>query len=136
MTASDESDPKPGADPSDLLVGSRPSFLDIVGLPSIQKRSAGRKEEAKQRDFDALLDKVEALSKYGIRMSVTKWLIIASLASVIFCTAWIAWSIHELHDFALRQAKSVNDSIEISRYAIVATNRRAEAAEKAYDLAL
>jgi hypothetical protein len=53
----------------------------------------------------------------------------------IFCTAWIAWSIHELHDFAFQQAKSVNDSIEISRYGIFAANRRAEATEKTYDLA-
>jgi hypothetical protein len=58
----------------------------------------------------------------------------ATLVS-IFCTAWIAWSIHELHDFAFRQAKAVNDSIEISRYAILAANRRAEATEKTYDLA-
>ena len=48
---------------------------------------------------------------------------------------WIAWSIKELRDFAFQQAKSVNDSIEISRYGILATNRRAEATEKANDLA-
>ena len=77
----------------------------------------------------------DPLSKSTIRLErFAKWLMAATLVS-IFCTAWIAWSIHELHDFAFRQAKSVNDSIEISRYAILAANRRAEATEKTYDLA-
>ena len=130
MTASEESGPKPGGDPPDFLVGSRPSFLDIVSShPSFPERSAEGKD-AKQRDIDALSNKVDSVSKHTIQMSVTRWLIIAALASIIFCTAWIAWSVHELHGFALRQAKSLNDSIEISRYAILASNRRAEAAEK------
>jgi hypothetical protein len=77
----------------------------------------------------------DPLSKSTIRSErFAKWLMAATLVS-IFCTAWIAWSIHELHDFVFRQANSVNDSIEISRYAILAANRRAEAIEKTYDLA-
>ena len=81
------------------------------------------------------LGRMDSLSKSTIRLErFAKWLMAATLVS-IFCTAWIAWSIHELHDFAFRQAKSVNDSIEISRYGILAANRRAEATEKTYDLA-
>ncbi len=81
------------------------------------------------------LGRMDPLSKSTIRLErFAKWLMAATLVSV-FCTAWIAWSIHELNDFAFRQAKSVNDSIEISRYGILAANRRAEVTEKTYDLA-
>jgi hypothetical protein len=79
--------------------------------------------------------RMDPLSKSAIRLEwFAKWLMAATLVS-IFCIAWIAWSIHELHDFAIQQAKSVNDSIEIARYGILAANRRAEATEKTYDLA-
>ena len=50
-------------------------------------------------------------------------------------TRAFAYLLHELHNFALQQAKSVKDSIDISRYGILAANRRAEATEKTYDLA-
>jgi hypothetical protein len=126
--------PKPAANPPVFLVGSRPSFLDIVGSHPSLEQGAGEKG-AKQPELEAVSPEVDPLSKSTIRLErFAKWLMAATLVS-IFCTAWIAWSIHELHDFAFRQAKSVNDSIEISRYAILAANRRAEATEKTYDLA-
>lgn len=130
----DNSGPKPAANPPVFLVGSRPSFLDVVGSdPSLER---GAEEKGAERpELEAVSPEVDPLSKSTIRLErFAKWLTAATLVS-IFCTAWIAWSIHELHDFAFRQAKSVNDSIEISRYAILAANRRAEATEKTYDLA-
>ena len=98
-----------------------PAVQEAKVMLGIGRRNAERNEDP--------------LSKSTIRLErFAKWLVAATLVS-IFCTAWIAWSIAELHDFAFRQAKSVNDSIEISRYAILAANRRAEATEKTYDLA-
>jgi hypothetical protein len=82
------------------------------------------------------LGRMDPLSKSTIRSErYTRWLMAATLVSAIVCTAWIAWSIRELHNFALQQANSVKDSIEIARYGILAANRRAEATEKTYDLA-
>ena len=125
----DNTGPKPAANPSVFLVGSRPSFLGIGGShPSLEQ--GAEEEGAEQPELKAVAPEVDPLSKSTIRLErFAKWLTAATLVS-IFCTAWIAWSIHELHDFALQQAKSVNDSIEISRYAILAANRRAEATEK------
>jgi hypothetical protein len=118
---------KPAANPL-LIAGSRPSFLEILGQRAKEK-------EAEQPELEAVPPKEDPLSKSTTRLErYTRWLMAATLVS-IFCTAWIAWSIHELHNFALQQAKSVNDSIEISRYGILAANRRAEATEKTYDLA-
>jgi hypothetical protein len=135
MTTNDNSGPKPAANPPAFLVGSRPSFLKSLGShPSFLERGAEEKE-AEQPQLEAVPPDVGPLSKSTIRLErFAKWLMAATLVSV-FCTAWIAWSIYELHDFVLRQARSVNDSIEISRYAILAANRRAEATEKTYDLA-
>jgi hypothetical protein len=158
MVTNNNSGPKPTAKPPVSLVGSRPSFLEVLGShPSFLKRGA-EKKEAEQPELGAVLPEADPFSKsfeksassdtrQGRRRLATnsqattirlerfaKWLIAATLVS-IFCTGWIAWSIYELHDFAFRQAKSVNDSIEISRYAILAANRRAEATEKTYDLA-
>ena len=94
-----------------------------------------KKKRQERPEVEAGPPEVDSLSTSTIRLErFAKWLLAAILVSV-FCTAWIAWSIYDLHDFALRQAKSVNDNIEISRYAILAVNRRAEATEKAYDLA-
>lgn len=120
----DDSGPKPTANPPVFRAGSRPSFLEIVrSNPSFHKLKAGPPKE-------------NPLSKSTVRLErYTRWLIAATLVSAIFCTAWITWSIHELRNFALQQAKSVTDSIEISRYGILAANRRAEATEKTYDLA-
>src|SRR6266481_3497933 len=130
MITNDNSGP-PAANPPAFLVGSRPSFLEILGS---HERGAEEKE-AEQPELEAVPPEVDPLSKSTIRLErFAKWLMAATLVS-IFCAAWIAWSIHELHDFAFRQAKSVNDSIEISRYGILAANRRAEATEKTYDLA-
>src|ERR1700722_5165835 len=82
------------------------------------------------------LGRMDPLSKSTIRSErYTRWLMAATLVSAIVCTAWIAWSIRELHNFALQQANSVKDSIEIARYGILAANRRAEATEKTIDLA-
>jgi hypothetical protein len=154
----DNSGPKPAANPRVFLVGSRPSFLDIAGShPSLEQGAdasrAGKPHASPRLVFPsktrksaplhkrfakwltAATPEVDPLSKSTIRLErFAKWLTAATLVS-IFCTAWVAWSIHELHDFAFQQAKSVNDSIEISRYAILAANRRAEATEKIYDLA-
>jgi hypothetical protein len=160
---------RPAAKPPVFRIGSRPSFMEILGShPSSVERGAEEKDAERpeletvppgktpHRLADAWKEKLapavqeakvmlgvgrnaerneDPLSKSTIRLErFAKWLMAATLVS-IFCTAWIAWSIHELHDFAFRQAKSVNDSIEISRYAILAANRRAEATEKTYDLA-
>jgi hypothetical protein len=131
MTTNDNSGPKRPANPPASLAGSRPSFMAILG-----SHPRGAKEkQAKQPELKAVRPKMDPLSKSAIRLErFAKWLMAATLVS-IFCIVWIAWSIYELHDFAFRQAKSVSDSIEISRYAILAANRRAEATEKTYDLA-
>jgi hypothetical protein len=135
MTTNDDSHAEPAAEPPSFLVGSRPSFLEIASsLPSFQERGEPEKE-AERHEPEAISLEVDSLSKSTIRMvRLTKWLMAATLVSIL-CTAWIAWSIYELHEFALRQAKSVNESIEISRYAILAANRRAEATEKSLELA-
>ena len=135
MITNDNGDPKPAANPPAFLVGSRPSFLETLrSHPSFLERGAEEKE-AGQPEPGAVPPEVVPSSKSTIRFEwFAKWLMAATLVS-IFCTAWIAWSIHELRDFAFRQAKSVSDSIEVSRYAILAANRRAEATEKIYDLA-
>jgi len=91
--------------------------------------------EVEQPEIEPVPPETDPLSKSIIRLEwFAKWLMAATLASVI-CTAWIAGSMYQLHDFAVRQAKSVTDSLEVSRYAILAANRRAEATEKANDLA-
>jgi hypothetical protein len=128
MTPNNNNDPKlPANQPAFLIAGSRPSSLEPV---------AEEKEvEQPEPELKAVPPEEDPLSKSTIRLErYTKWLMAATLVS-IFCTAWIGWSIKELRDFAFQQAKSVNDSIEISRYGILATNRRAEATEKANDLA-
>ena len=133
MTANDDSGPNPAADPPSVLVGSRPSFMAIVGShpPALKQDEEDREPE--RREPQTAVPDVDPLSRSLFRSErFAKWLMAATLVSV-FCTAWIAWSIYELHDFALRQAKSVNDSIEIVRYAILAVNRRAEATEKTFD---
>jgi hypothetical protein len=141
MTTNDSNGPKRAANPPVFLVGSRPSFLDILGSPASLESSPAsperrtEEEEKEQPEPKSASPKAEPLSKSTIRLErYAKWLTAATLVS-IFCTAWIAWSIHEMHNFALDQAKSVGDSLEISRYAILAANRRAEAAEKSNDLA-
>ena len=169
---------RPAAKPPAFLVGSRPSFMEILGSRHSSVERGAEEKEAERPELetvppgktphrladalkehrlaDAWKEKLapavqeakvmlgigrnaerneDPLSKSTIPLErFAKWLMAATLVS-IFCTAWIAWSIAELHDFAFRQAKSVNDSIEISRYAILAANRRAEATEKTYDLA-
>jgi hypothetical protein len=135
MSTNDNSGPKREVNPPPSLTGSRPSFMEILNPRSPSPERNVEKKEAKPR-LKAAQRKVDPLSKSTIRLErFAKWLMAATLASV-FCTGWIAWSIYELHDFAFRQAKSVSDSIEISRYAILAANRRAEATEKSYDLAV
>jgi hypothetical protein len=131
-----DSAPKPAANPPVFLAGSRPSFLEIVSShPSFRKHGAEKKEAA-QPELKARPRKQNPLSKSTVRLEqYTRWLIAATLVSAIFCTAWTTWSIYELRNFAFQQAKSVTDSIEISRYGILAANRRAEATEKQYDLA-
>jgi hypothetical protein len=130
MTTNEENGSTSAADPPVSLVGSRPSFLEILGSRRflLERGSQKKKAEQPQLTADPLPESTVRLERFAM------WLMAATLVS-IFCTAWIAWSIYELRDFALRQAKSVNDSIEISRYAILAANRRAEATEKTYDLA-
>ena len=136
MTTNENSGSKRAANPPVFLVGSRPSFLDILGShPSFLERSTEEKE-AKQPEPEVAPPKVDTPSLSTIRLErFAKWLMAASLV-LIFCTAWIAWSIHELRGFTFRQAKSVSDNMEISRYAILAANRRAEATEKTNDLAV
>jgi hypothetical protein len=136
MTTNDDSDPKPAANPPVVLVGSRPSFLEIVtSHPSFPEQGA-EEEEVEQPELDAVPPEEDMPSKSTVRLERYIWcLMAATLVAVIFCAAWTAWSIHELYNFALQQAKSVEDSIEISRYGILAANRRAEATEKTYDLA-
>jgi hypothetical protein len=135
MTTNDQSGPRPPDHPPVSLLGSRPSFLEIVSShPSFPEHGA-EERAAEQPELEAVLPEVDPLSESTIRLErFAKWLMAATLVSIL-CTAWIAGSIYELHDFALRQAKSVNESIEISRYAILAANRRAEATEKIYDQA-
>jgi hypothetical protein len=136
MTTNDDSGPKPAANPPVFLTGSRPSFLEIVNSRRSFPEQGAEEKEAEQPELEAVPPKEDPLSKSTVRLErYTRWLIAATLVSVIFCTAWIAWSIHELSNFAFQQAKSVKDSIEIARYGIVAANRRAEATEKTYDLA-
>jgi hypothetical protein len=107
------------------IVGSHPSALE----------QGAEENKQKQSESETILAEEDPFSKSTIRLErFAKWLMAATLVSV-FSTAWIAWSIYDLHDFAFRQAKSVNDSIEMVRYAILAVNRRTEATEKAYDLA-
>jgi hypothetical protein len=137
MTTSDNSGPKRAANSPVFHVGSRPSFLDILGShPSLQERSTEEKEA--ERPVPKIApSEPDPLSQSTIRLErLAKWLMAATLGSIFFCTVWLAWSVHELHDFAFRQAKSLSDSIEISRFAILAANRRAEATEKANDLAV
>src|SRR3984957_12872660 len=135
MTTADNNGPKPAATPPAFLVGSRPSFLEVVASHSSFKDRHAEEEEQGQPETEASLPELNPLLGSTTRLEqFAKWLMAATLVC-IFCTVWIAWSIYELHDFALRQAKSVSDSIEISRYAILAANRRAEATEKNYDLA-
>jgi hypothetical protein len=128
MNANNNNDPKlPANPPAFLNSGSRPSSLEEVA----------EENEAEQPEpqFDAVPPEEDPLSKSTIRLErFTKWLMAATLVSIL-CTGWIAWSIKEFHDFAFQQAKSVNDSIEISRYEIFAANRRAEATEKGNELA-
>ena len=133
MTSSDDSDPTPAANPPVSLVGSRPSFLEIVSShPSFQQQRA-KEEEAEQPELETAPPEV---AKSTVRLERnTLWLIAAALIAVVFCTAWIAWSVHELYDFARQQAKSIEDNAEISRYGILAANRRAEAIEKIYEQA-
>jgi hypothetical protein len=128
MTINNNNDPKlPANEPAFLIAGSRPSSLERVA----EEKDVGQPE----RELEAVPPQEDPLSKSTIRLvRYAKWLMAATLVS-IFCTAWIAWSIKELRDFAFQQAKSVNDSVGISRYGILAANRRAEAAEKANDLA-
>jgi hypothetical protein len=134
MTTNDSNGPKRAANPPVFLVGSRPSFLDILGSPaSLERRT--EEEGIAQPEPKEAAPEADPLSKSTIRLErYAKWLAAATVVS-IFCTAWIVWSIHEMHNFAFEQAKSVSDSLEISRYAILAANRRAEAAEKSNDLA-
>jgi hypothetical protein len=103
MTTNENSGPKRVAKPPVFLVGSRPSFLDILGsYPSFLERSPGEKE-AKQAEPEVAPPEVDPPSKSTIRLEwFAKWSMAAILVS-IFCTAWIAWSIHELHDFAFGQ---------------------------------
>jgi hypothetical protein len=128
MTTNNNKDPKlPANPPAFLISGSRPSAVEQVAEET--------EAEQPEPEREAVPPEEDPLSKSTIRLErYTKWLMAATLVS-IFCTAWIAWSIKELHDFAFQQAKSVNDSIEISRYGIFAANRRAEATEKANELA-
>ena len=128
MTTNNNKDPKlPANPPAFLISGSRPSAVEQVAEET-EAEQPGPEREAVPPEEDPLSKSTIRLERY------TKWLMAATLAS-IFCTAWIAWSIKELRDFAFQQAKSVNDSIEISRYGIFAANRRAEATEKANELA-
>ncbi len=128
MTTNNNNDPKrPANAPAFLISGSRPSSLEQVAEEN--------EAEQPEPELEAVPPGEDPLSKCAIQLErYTKWLMAATLVSII-CTAWIAWSIKELHDFAFQQAKSVNDSIEISRYEIFAANRRAEATEKANELA-
>jgi hypothetical protein len=126
--------PKTGGQPASFSCRFPSVFSGYCRFSSVS-RTRRRGKGAKQPELEAVSPEVDPLSKSTIRLErFAKWLTAATLVS-IFCTAWVAWSIHELHDFAFQQAKSVNDSIEISRYAILAANRRAEATEKIYDLA-
>jgi hypothetical protein len=128
MTTNNNNDPKlPANPPAFLIEGSRLSPLEQV--------AEEKEAEQPEPELEAVPPEEDPLSKTTIRLErYTKWLMASTLVS-IFCTVWIAWSIKELHDFSFQQAKSVNDSIEISRYGIFAANRRAEATEKANDLA-
>jgi hypothetical protein len=136
MTTNDSSGPKTAANQPAFLVGTRPSFLEVVAAhPSFRERRAEKRKEAEHPELETVSPESDLISKSTIRLErFAKWLMGAALVS-IFCTAGIAWSIYELRDFSFRQAKSLSDSFEISRYAILAANRRAEATEKAYDLA-
>jgi len=135
MTTADNNGPKPAANPPAFLVGSRPSFLEVVASHSSFEEGHVEEEEEEQPEIESFSPKVDPLLGSTIRLErFAKWSMAATLVS-IFSIAWIAWSIYELRDFALRQAKSVSDSIEVSRYAILAANRRAEATEKTIDLA-
>jgi hypothetical protein len=135
MTTNDNSGPKRAANSPVFLVGSRPSFLDVLSShPSLLERRTEEKEEDRPETKGAPPE-ADPLSQHTVRLQrFAKWSMAATLVSIL-CMAWVAWSIYELHDFALRQAKSVSDSIEISRLAILAANRRAEATEKTIDLA-
>ena len=135
-TDDDDSGPKRAANPPFFLAGSRPSFLEIVSShPSFLKQGAEEKE-AEQPERKAGPPKEDLLFKSTVRWErYTQWLIAGTLIFAILCIAWTTWSIHELRNFALQQAKSVTESIEISRYGILAANRRAEATEKTFDLA-
>jgi hypothetical protein len=128
MTTNNHNDPKlPANPPAFLISGYRTSSLEQVPEEN--------EAEQPEPELEAVPPEEDPLSKSSIRLErYTKWLMAATLVST-FCTAWIAWSIKELHDFAFQQAKSVNDGIEISRYEIFAANRRAEAIEKANELA-
>jgi hypothetical protein len=135
MTDSNNHDPKPAADTSGILIGSRPSFLEIVGSrPSVREQTA-EKDDVEQPERDTVSSEAAWLSRSTIRLErFARWWTMATLISVL-CAAWMAWTTYELHQFAFREAKSVNESIEISRYAILAMNRRAETTEKTLELA-
>lgn len=136
MATDDNSGPEQAANQQTFLRGSRPSFLEILrSHPRVLERGA-REKGARQPKPEIASGEVNPLSKSAIRLErFAKWLMAATLVS-IFCTAWIAWSIYELHNLASRQTQAVSDSIDISRYALLAANRRAEALEKANDLAV
>jgi hypothetical protein len=105
--------PKPASNPPTFLVGSRPSFLEVVAShPSFLKRGA-EKEEADQGKLEAVPPEVDLLSKSTIRLerfAKSKWLIATTLVSIL-CSAWIAGSIYELHEFAVRQGTSVSETL-------------------------
>jgi hypothetical protein len=136
MATDDNSGPEQAANQQFSLRGSRPSFLEILSShPRVLGRGAGGKG-AGQPELEVASAEANLLSKSAFRLErFAKWLMAATLVS-IFCTAWIAWSIRELRNFSFRQTQSVSDSIETSRLAILAANRRAEATEKANDLAV
>jgi hypothetical protein len=134
MTADDNHGPKSATDPPVSLTGSRPSFLEIVrSHPSFLDQGARRKKaeqpERRPRRQNPVLEPNIRLQRYA------RWLMAAALASTV-CTAGIIWSMHGLLEFSRQQAQFVKDSMEVSRYGILAANRRAEATEKAYDLAV
>jgi hypothetical protein len=128
MTTSNNGDPiPPGNLPTFLVAGSQPG--------SLEEHVETGAERPDLKPGGVLPGDEDAHSNYTIKMErYTRWLMIATLFS-IFCTGWIVWSIKEFRDLAAQQSKYINDSFETTRYAIFATNRHAEAMEKANDLA-
>jgi hypothetical protein len=135
MTTDDDSGPKSDGDPPVFLKGSRPSFLEVVSRRPPFLEQGAEQKEPEQLEPEAVPTRQDPPSKFTTRFERNTWLMGAALVLAIFCTAWVIWSIYELRNFAFQQAKLVKDSIEISRYGILAANRRAEATEKSYDLA-